>query len=333
MKTLGLIVNPIAGMGGSVGLKGTDGEDTPQRALSLGAEPQASKRSYEALSIIGKAMPELSLVTCAGKMGEDTARSCGLTAHIIEDVPQDGASTSSADTRRAALELQRLGVDLLLFAGGDGTARDICDALRTGGFASAELPVLGIPAGVKMHSGVFALTPRKAGETALHFLNDHAAELADVEVMDIDEDAFREGRVSATLHGYLKTPMGGDGVQATKSGAAPSDSRAAEDIARQVVADMADDTLYIIGPGTTTAAIARELGVANTLLGVDVVANGKLLAADATERDLLRLTDGRSAKIVVTVIGGQGYIFGRGNQQIGPRVIRRIGRENIVVVA
>ena len=333
MKTLGLIVNPIAGMGGSVGLKGTDGEDTPQRALSLGAEPQASKRAHEALSVIGKAMPELTLVTCAGKMGEDTARSCGLTARIIEGVPQDGASTSSADTRRAALELRRLGVDLLLFAGGDGTARDICDALRTDGVASGELPVLGIPAGVKMHSGVFALTPRKAGETALHFLNDHAAELDDAEVMDIDEDAFREGRVSATLHGYLKTPMGDDGVQATKSGAAPSDSQAAQDIARQVAADMTGDTLYIIGPGTTTAAIARELGVANTLLGVDVVANGKLLAADATERDLLRLTDGRQAKIIVTVIGGQGYIFGRGNQQISPRVIRRIGSENIVVVA
>ena len=333
MKTLGLIVNPIAGMGGSVGLKGTDGGDTPQRALTLGAEPQASKRSYEALSIIGKAMPELPLVTCAGKMGEETARPSGLTAHIIEGVPQDGASTSSADTRRAALELQRLGVDLLLFAGGDGTARDICDALRTDDFASAELPVLGIPAGVKMHSGVFALTPRKAGETALHFLNGHAAELADAEVMDIDEDAFREGRVSATLHGYLKTPMGGGGVQATKSGTAPSDSQAAEEIARQVVADMTDDTLYIIGPGTTMDAIARALGVTNTLLGVDVVANGKLLATDATEHDLLRLTDGRSAKIIVTVIGGQGYIFGRGNQQISPRIIRRIGRENIVVVA
>ena len=333
MKTLGLIVNPIAGMGGSVGLKGTDGEDTPQRALSLGAEPQASKRTYEALSVIGKAIPELPLVTCAGTMGEDIARSCGLTARIIEGVPQDGASTSPADTRRAALELRRLSVDLLLFAGGDGTARDICDALRTDGVAPAELPVLGIPAGVKMHSGVFALTPRKAGETATHFLNDRASELTDAEIMDIDEDAFREGKVSATLHGYLKTPMGDDGVQATKSGAAPSDSQAAQDIARQVAADMTDDTLYIIGPGTTTAAIARELGMANTLLGVDVVANGKLLAADATERDLLRLTDGRQAKIVVTVIGGQGYIFGRGNQQISPRVIRRIGRENIIVVA
>ena len=333
MKTLGLIVNPIAGMGGSVGLKGTDGEDTPQRALSLGAEPQASKRTYETLSIISEAMPDLPVVTCSGKMGEDTARSCGLTARIIEGVPQDGASTSSADTRRAALELRRFGVDLLLFAGGDGTARDICDALQTDGIASAELPVLGIPAGVKMHSGVFALTPRKAGETAAHFLNDDIAELADAEVMDIDEDAFREGRVSATLHGYLKTPTGDGGVQATKSGAAPSDSQAAQDIARQVVSDMTDDTLYIIGPGTTTAAIASELGVANTLLGVDVVANGKLLATDATERDLLRLTDGRQAKIIVTVIGGQGYIFGRGNQQISPRVIRRIGRENIVVVA
>ena len=333
MKTLGLIVNPIAGMGGSVGLKGTDGEDTPQRALSLGAEPQASKRTYEALSTIGKAMPELPLVTCADKMGEDTARSCGLTARIIEGVPQDGASTSSADTRRAALELRRLGVDLLLFAGGDGTARDIYDALESDGVAPAELSVLGIPAGVKMHSGVFALTPRKAGETATHFLNDRASELTDAEIMDIDEDAFREGKVSATLHGYLKTPMGDDGVQATKSGAAPSDSQATQDIARQVVADMTNDTLYIIGPGTTTTAIARELGVANTLLGVDVVANGKLLAADATERDLLRLTDGRQAKIVVTVIGGQGYIFGRGNQQISPCVIRHIGRENIVVVA
>ena len=337
MKTLGLIVNPIAGMGGRVGLKGTDGEDTHQKALEIGAKPLAGRRAMEALTVVSRGMseltPELTIITCAGRMGEDVVKACGMSAHIIAGIPSDERNTTSSDTRRAALEMQKLGVDLLLFAGGDGTARDICDASSSKPCPAPQTPVLGIPSGVKMHSGVFALTPRRAGEIALKFIGEQAIDVLDAEVMDIDEEAFREGRVSATLYGYLRTPAAQDGIQSTKAGSLPDDDADLEGIGRQVAADMMDGTLYIIGPGTTTAAISEELGIENTLLGVDVVRNGDLLAKDATETKLLELTERAPAKIVVSVIGGQGYIFGRGNQQISPHLIRRVGKENIAVVA
>ena len=331
MKKLGLIVNPIAGMGGRVGLKGTDGVDALRQALALGAQPEAHRRTAEALTIIAKAMPEATLVTCAGAMGEDAARECGISPVLVSGAPKD--KTTGADTRHAVAEMQRVGVDLLLFAGGDGTARDICDALRSSAIHNERLPALGIPAGVKMHSGVFALTPRRAGELARRFLRGGLGGVSDAEVMDIDEDAFRTSSVAATLYGYLSVPQDSHAVQSTKSGTAADEQEALAAIARQVIADMVDDTLYIIGPGTTTKAIADALGVANTLLGVDAVLNGRLIAADATESDLLRLTERRPAKIVVTAIGGQGYVIGRGNQQLSPRLIRRIGRDNIIVAA
>ena len=333
MSKLGLIVNPIAGMGGRVGLKGTDGGEVHRRALALGAKPQSHNRAAEALKVIFKAMPQASIITCAGAMGENTVRSCGISTVLIEGIPKYRRDTTPEDTRRAALEMQRNGVNLLLFAGGDGTARDICDALAASTTPSTEMAVLGIPSGVKMHSAVFALTPRRAGEIATSFLTGDQFAVAEAEVMDIDEDAFRSGRLSATLHGYLNVPQDSAGVQSTKSGTAMKDSESPAEIARQIVANMEDDTLYIIGPGTTTAAIPEALNIPNSLLGVDVISNRRLVSADATENDLLRLADGKPAKIIVSVIGGQGYIFGRGNQQISPSIIRRAGKDNIIVVA
>ncbi len=333
MKKLGLVVNPIAGMGGKVGLKGTDGADALRQALTLGAQPNAHRRAVEALAIIAKAMQGITLVTCAGAMGEDAARECGISPALVGGAPKDKSKTTAADTRHAIAEMQRIGVDLLLFAGGDGTARDICDALQSNAVHSERLPALGIPAGVKMHSGVFALTPRRAGELALRFLDGGVSGVIDAEVMDIDEDAFRMNSVAATLYGYLSVPQDSDTVQFTKSGTTADEQEALAAIARQVIADMVNDTLYIIGPGTTTKAVTDALAVSSALLGVDAVLNGRLLAADATESDLLRLTERRRAKIVVTAIGGQGYIIGRGNQQISPRLIRRIGRDNIIVAA
>lgn len=333
MKKLGLIVNPIAGMGGRVGLKGTDGDEVYRQALSRGAKPLAHLRAVEAVKVVADALPAVSIITCAGSMGEDAARDCGISPILIEGTPESRNKTNADDTRKAVLEMQRIGVDLLLFAGGDGTARDMCDALGSAPDSSAQLIVLGIPAGVKMHSGVFALSPRRAGQIARSFLTGEQVAVAEAEVMDIDEDAFRSGRLSATLYGYLDIPQDSGGVQSTKSGAVADDDTAGIDIARQIIADMADDTLYIIGPGTTTAGISDALGIPNTLLGVDVVLNKQVLASDASERELLRLTEGRPAKIVVSVIGGQGYTFGRGNQQISPRLIRRVGKDNIIVLA
>jgi predicted polyphosphate/ATP-dependent NAD kinase len=345
MARLGLIVNPVAGIGGRVGLKGSDGAEIQRRARDLGAEAHAGDRAVEALQRL-KGVDGLEIVTYPGEMGEDAARACGWQPVVLGTI-RAGATTAE-DTRRAARQMLEIGVDLLLFAGGDGTARDVYEAI------GLELPALGIPAGVKIHSAVYATNPKAAGDLAALYLQGRAESLREAEVMDIDEQAFRQGALSAQLYGYLRVPYRSSLVQSQKiptSGEAAAQAAIAEDMA----AKMEPGVLYIIGPGTTTRAIAQELGVAKTLLGVDVVikeeqeaessrgaptcAPGsgepgiRVVAADANEAQLLALLEGRRAKIIVTPIGGQGYIFGRGNQQISPRVIQRVGRENIIVVS
>ena len=325
VKKLGLIVNPIAGLGGSVGLKGTDGASTYRKALELGAVPRAAPRAVEALRELGR-LVGLEVLTYPGPMGEDEAREAGLSHTVIGSFDSD--DTSADDTRRAAVEMAERSVDLILFAGGDGTARDLCSAVGDG------FPALGIPAGVKMYSGVYAKTPRAAGRAAAQFLAGEVPHTRLSEVMDIDEEAFRRGDVQARLYGYLRIPDDTSHVQVTKS---PSHADEGEDIlaiAGEVVDSMQEGSLYILGPGTTTKGTADVLGIPKTLLGVDVVLDGGLVASDVTESQLIELLDGgRPAKIVVTAIGGQGHIFGRGNQQIGADVIRRVGTDNIIVVA
>lgn len=321
-KKLGLIVNPVAGLGGRVGLKGSDGAQIQQKALALGAVPQALKRTTQALERV-KGVDGLKIVTYPGEMGEDAARACAFEPKVIGFI--EPGKTRPEDTREAARGMLRLGVDLLLFAGGDGTARDIYEAV------GLELPVLGIPAGVKIHSAVYATNPVSAGELAGLYLKGRVARLQEAEVMDIDEEAVRQGMVSARLYGYLKIPFRTSLVQNLKMPSA-GESASLASIAYDVVDKMEDDWLYIIGPGTTTRAITDELGIDKTLIGVDVVLNRDLLAADVNESQLLDLLGNHRAKIIVTLIGGQGCIFGRGNQQISPKVIKKVGRENIIVV-
>ena len=324
-KRLGLIVNPKAGIGGSVGLKGSDGAAIQKQALALGAVPKALNRAIEAIQFLVTLRGELEIVTYPGEMGANAAVACGFEPVVIGAITP--GETTAADTSQAAGEMMGLGADLVLFAGGDGTARDIYRAVGT------NVPVLGIPAGVKIHSAVYATNPKSAGELAAMYLRGQATDLREAEVMDIDEDAVRQGVVSAKLHGYLKIPFQRMLVQSLKSASPPGERLAADAIACAVIDEMAEDWLYIIGPGTTTRAIASRLGLPKTLIGVDVVLNRRLLAADVGERRLLELLEGHRAKIVITPIGGQGYLFGRGNQQISAEVIRRTGKENIIVVS
>ncbi len=336
-RRLGLIVNPVAGIGGSVGLKGSDGAEIQKKALALGAEPQALNRAIQAVERIQSAFAkgDLEAITYPGDMGEDAVRACGFEPTVIGSIKR--GKTTPEDTRNAAQEMLRLKVNLLLFAGGDGTARDIYSAIGEG------IPVLGIPAGVKIHSAVFATSPRCAGDLAGLYLQGRVSSLREAEVMDIDEEAFRRGVVSARLYGYLKIPFERRLVQSLKTPSSPKEQAAQQAIAYDVVSKMEDGWLYIIGPGTTTRAITSELGLDKTLIGVDVISRGergkgkeergKLVATDANESQLLKLVEGRKAKIIVTPIGGQGYIFGRGNQQISPKVVEKVGRDNIIVVS
>ncbi|MCW4035642.1 MAG: ATP-NAD kinase family protein [Candidatus Bathyarchaeota archaeon] len=325
MKKLGLIVNPIAGMGGKVGLKGSDGREILEKAIELGAVKTAPERAVEALRKLVPLEDRIVLVTYPHDMGEDEARECGFEPEVIGAITE--GETTAEDTKRAAREMLKLGVDLILFAGGDGTARDIYEAV------DGEVIVLGIPAGVKIHSGVYTINPASAGELAVTYLSGGPVTVRELEVMDIDEEAFRDDRISARLYGYLRVPYERALVQGSKEGSTYQEEFLLEAIAQDVVDDMEDDTVYIIGPGSTTRTIVEKLGLKKTLLGVDVVQGGELLASDASESRLLELIEGRKATIVVTVIGGQGFIFGRGNQQISPEVIRAVGSENIIVVA
>jgi predicted polyphosphate/ATP-dependent NAD kinase len=322
-KTLGLIINPIAGLGGRVGLKGSDGAEIQEKALALGAVPQSLDRAIQALERI-KSVETLEIITYSGEMGENAAKACGFRTTIVGSIKS--GETSAEDTGNAAQDMSRLKVDLLLFAGGDGTARDIYNAVGTG------LLALGIPAGVKIHSGVFATNPKGAGELAALYLQDRVTSLREAEVMDIDEEAFRQGVVTAKLYGYLKIPFRTSLVQSLKT-ASGAEGASLNSIAHDIVENVEDDCLYIIGPGTTTRAITTELGLDKTLIGVDVVLNRELLASDVNESQLLAMLEGRRAKIIVTPIGGQGCILGRGNQQISPKVIEKVGQENIIVVS
>jgi len=324
-KRLGLIVNPIAGMGGRVGLKGTDGQEILDMARKLGAVPTSPARAVEALRQIISIKDSIELLTYPYEMGEDEARECKFDPALLGSITK--GNTTSADTRNAARDMMSAGVGLILFAGGDGTARDIYEAVGD------KVPVLGIPTGVKIHSAVFSINPRSAGELAVMYLRGEATNLREAEVMDIDEQAFRENQLSAKLLGYLKVPYEQSMVQATKAGSSVDDEVAAEGIADDFVENMQDDCIYILGPGTTTRAITKELGLKKTLLGVDLVYNGKLIASDVNEKQLLELIQGKKAKIVMTVIGGQGFIFGRGSQQISPDILRTVRRENIVIIA
>jgi predicted polyphosphate/ATP-dependent NAD kinase len=258
-------------------------------------------------------------------MGADLVAEMGLEHQVIGQLAN--ARTQAEDTCRLATELVDRGVDLLLFAGGDGTARDICSSIPAGQL------VLGIPAGVKIHSGVYAVNPRAAGELVSLLVRGELVRLGEAEVRDIDEEAFREGRVRTRHFGELAIPEEGRFVQQVKQGGRETETLVLDDIAAWLQEE--DPQIgWILGPGSTNLGLLEAMGLEGTLLGVDVLRDGQLLAVDATEQQLWELLQqGGEWRILVTAIGGQGHILGRGNQQISPRVVREVGLDNLLVVA
>jgi predicted polyphosphate/ATP-dependent NAD kinase len=327
MFNLGFIVNPIAGIGGSVALKGSDGEGVAERAIALGAEAKSNLRARAALEVLVPYKEQITIFTVAGEMGEQTALELGFNVEVIYQPSTD--STTPEDTELAVKKLIEKQVDLLLFGGGDGTARNVCHIVED------RFPVLGIPAGCKIHSGVYAVTPKAAGRVVEMMVTNQLVTLTDADVMDIDESLFREGVVKAKRYGEMQIPCELRYVQAVKSGGKESDELVLQDIAADVINKM-EDELFIIGSGSTTAFLMEEIGLENTLLGVDLVQDQNLIASDVIESDIWQQIEahkGVGVKLVITLIGGQGHIFGRGNQQLSPRVIRAIGKENIIIIA
>ena len=322
MLLFGLIVNPIAGMGGRVGLKGTDGSDILEEAVNRGAVSWAPERVHSSLLKLGKV--DVNWVTWGGDMGENILEELGYDPKVLGSPVKE--ATSASDTREAAHVMMEYGVDLIVFAGGDGTAADIIEVVGT------RVPVLGIPSGVKMFSGVFAATPAKAAEVLLMFLRGETV-LVEREVMDIDEEAYREGRLSASLRGIALTPYVSSLIQNGKDTAIGDNLELMkESIAARIVEEMRSDAYYVLGPGSTVTKIAEFLGVEKTVLGIDVLFNRKLVAVDVDERTLLEVVKS-DAFIILSPLGGQGTLLGRGNQPISPTVLRKVGLENIIAIA
>ena len=333
MKKLGLIINPIAGMGGSVGLKGTD--HVVEEAIRRGAQPRAGERVKAALTKLIEIRDQITVYTYPGDMGGELAKSLDfptvlLTAAGTDAVDADSGYTAAghtdaADTIELAKKLLEEQVDLLLFAGGDGTARDIYEAV--------ELPCVGIPAGVKIHSPVYAKNPQAAGRLALMWLTGKVQKTEELEVLDIDEERYRREELSTRLYGYLLVPREKTLTQNRKAPTPVSETASIEAIAYDIIEAMEPETCYLIGAGTTTRGIMNLLGLKNTLIGVDLICGKKLVAADLYGDTILTYIKGRRTKLIVTVTGGQGYLFGRGNQQLTPEVIKEIGKENIIILA
>ncbi|MFZ4532544.1 MAG: ATP-NAD kinase family protein [Alsobacter sp.] len=324
-RRIGLIVNPIAGMGGPLGLKGTDGAETLCRALAMGAVPRATERAARALDWLAPLAGGVDILAGAGAMGADLAASVGFR---VEAVGEGEGPTTGAHSRAAAEAMQARGVDLLLFAGGDGTARDVFDG-------APDTPLLGIPTGVKMHSAVFAVSPAAAGRIAVLAVGDTALGIRwrQGEVMDLDEDELRAGRVAGRLHGFARVPIERMLMQNCKAGSGRVDEDVAlAGLADRIVHAMEPGTVQVLGCGQTMRLIKRRLGGEGTLLGVDVALDGRLIATDVDEERLLRLVEGVPARVTVGVTGGQGFVFGRGNQQIGPAVLALVGRDGVTVV-
>ena len=333
MNRIALLVNPVAGMGGRVGLKGTDGR--ADEALAAGARPVAPGRAAACLAAFREREardPDLAVrwLASAGPMGLDVLRGSGVPDASIETILTPAARTSADDTKAFAQLAVERGADLVLFAGGDGTARDVADAV------AGRIPLLGIPAGVKMHSAVFALDPVVAADLLAAYVRG-TLRVGDGEILDVDEEAYRAGEWKVRFYGTAKTLVEPNLVQTGKL-------MVAEVTEEAVLVELAEhfremfesepETLFLLGPGSTVSGIASRLGIEKTLLGIDAVVGMRTVGTDVNEAAILQLLD-RSprAKLVVSPIGAQGFILGRGNLQVSPEVLRRIGTRNVVVVA
>ncbi|MFX1521551.1 MAG: ATP-NAD kinase family protein [Promethearchaeota archaeon] len=329
-KKLGIIVNPIAGMGGAVGLKGTDGKETLKKAIEMGAKPLSPERAKEFLNELKPVQNVIEVITPPSEMGAYEALEIGFKPKIIGKITE---KTTEDDTKNVVKLMYEEEVDLLVICGGDGTMIDVLEAMGE----NISMPVLGVPTGVKMHSAVFAVNPKAAAKIALQFLWEELP-LREAEVMDVDEEAFRQGRLSADLKGFLMVPYEPSLLQGAKVGSPTTadEELDREAIARRIVEEMTSETLYILSAGTTVKAITDELGVEKTLLGVDLLQNKKIIKFDVNEQQIIEAIQEQkgNCKIIVSPIGQQGFIFGRGNQQISPKVIRLVGRlENVIIIA
>ena len=326
-RCFGLIINPIAGMGGPSGLKGTDGEDVLAEALHRGALPVSGDKVARALAEVPAELRGAKVLVPSGAMGESAARNGGFRARRVIEVP---VQSRPEHTVNAARRMADSGAEFIVFGGGDGTARDIHSVIGD------RLPLLGIPAGVKMQSGVFATSPAAAGRLIALLLSENPGgtlKFRPAEVMDIHESEYRAGRIMPRLYGYATVPAESVLLQQAKSRAVFDDDAAIVSAAATIAASLERDVSYVIGPGRSAKQVLKVLGLEGCLLGVDLVRNGNLVGTDLAAADIRAMTAGTPIRIVAGVTGAQGFLFGRGNQQIAPDIIAQAGRSGVIVIA
>jgi len=359
MLNIGLVINPYAGIGGRVGFKGSDGDEIREQAFKLGAKKLALDKAMLCFKQFKDYFSDIKVYTASGEMGEKLCSELSINYEIVtfpimtcrketdpkETDPKKSNSketnhsqkhslleaekfTSAEDTEILVTELCKLELDIILFVGGDGTARDVCNVIND------EQLVLGIPAGVKIHSGVYSVSPEAAGKLMTDLLSGNMVSVQQADVVDLNEDEFRAGRVKTKYYGEMSVPSSQVYMQSVKHGATQNEEMELIDIASDIIEEFQDDVYYVVGSGTTCAAIMDELNLNNTLLGSDVIFNNELYLADVTEKDLLDLLE-RSQKVVfiLTVIGGQGHILGRGNHQISPEIIVKAGWSSFNIIS
>jgi len=321
---IGFLVNPIAGMGGSVGLKGTDGTLLDE-AVKRGAKPVAPSRALRFLLKLREVRPDnLVLVSAGGVMGCDYVAKVSPSRFICLEEPRR-EKTTKGDTIGVVRELLKLDVQAIAFVGGDGTARDVLEA------CGPSIPIIGIPSGVKVYSSVFAVSPEAASKIVADFCRGEAkVEVGDV--VDVNEEMLcRDILVLKPYGRALTISSEGLRVSTKELGGLDDVEGIAEYFATEIYKPRA---LYILGPGSTTKAIAARLGVDKTLLGFDAIYNGEPVMKDLTAKDIQELIDRyKEFYVVLSIIGGQGYLIGRGNQQLTPEILRVVGRERIIIVS
>lgn len=317
---IGLLINPIAGLGGELAYKGSD-----NLVLSLHSwqQSRANQRCYQTLKLLQAYAPQLNFYCATALMGQELLTELGFAHQVIYHA---ATPSQSQDTILAAQALMAQPIDILLFVGGDGTARDLCTAEVT-------CPVLGIPAGVKMHSGVFALNPESAAEVIIKLITGAGVAVEQAEVRDLDELALQQGKVQAKFYGELSIPVDTKLIQQMKCASPESDELVQTEIAAFVAENLQADVLYLFGVGSTCAAIMQQLGFEHTLLGFDAILNGDLIGQDLNSTQITELIAQYRCKVILTVTGGQGVLLGRGNQQLTPAILQQIGRDNLWVVA
>ncbi len=307
---IGFIVNPIAGMGGRVGLKGTD--NLYHEALRRGAKPVSPLRARRFIDRLARLGIDAEIYTASGVMGGDYLRDTGMPHRIVYS---PGEPTSPRDTVETARILSGL-VDLIVFVGGDGTARDVCRGLER------DTPVLGVPSGVKMYSPCFAVSPEAAAAIAAYMARGEA-EIGICEVLDLDEDLYRRGILEIRRYCEVRCPRIEGYIQGGKAFTeAPEEELLG--IAQTVVEEMEPSTYYVTGPGRTVKKIHEILEIPYTPLGFDIIRDNRLAARDVDEETILRHAEKGRVKIVISPVGGTGFLLGRGNQVITGRVLTKI---------